>query len=158
MVRRHEGTVKRGGLHRIYRDSKGYHTVGRGHFIGKTVGGDAVKKISNVIGNPNWLQQGGLTDAETEKLFDYDYKRHINDLYAKLAWVKNLDEVRQAVLIDMNNNLGTTGLLNFKPTLKLIKEGNYVGASNRLKRAPWYSQTGDRSKELLKMLQTGQWQ
>lgn len=158
MIKRHEGSVRRGGLHRVYEDSLGYKTVGYGHYIGLEMSKQAVNIVARVIGNDNWVKQGGLTDAEANKLFEYDFHVHKRELFKQFAWVKNLDTVRQAVLIDMNFNMGTERLSKFKTSLSLIKNGKYESACNSLSKTLWYKQTGIRAKEIIKMLRTGEWQ
>lgn len=161
LIKLHEGTKKWGGLHVLYRDSadkcggRGYLTIGHGHFIGCNVNSKN-RLTATMIGRSGWNGEG-LTNAEANRLFDYDFDRHLNDLYRALPWIKSLDEVRRAVLLDMNFNMGTNKLLEFKSTLSLIESGQYAKAASNLTHTPWYRQTGRRSKRICKMLKTGQW-
>lgn len=159
MIKLHEGTRKRGGLHIMYRDTSelcvgGCLTIGYGHLIGPSLTNKKKNQIGRIIGRQHWNGEG-LNDSEANRLFDHDYTIHAQSLYAALPWVKNLNTARQAVLIDMNFNLGTAKLLKFKRTLDLIQGGQYEMAANNLKHTPYYRQVGSRSKRLCRILITG---
>lgn len=153
MIKLHEGTKKRGGLHIVYRDTSqlcngGCKTIGYGHLIVNN------QLTYEMIGRHGWNGEG-ITDAEADRLFEYDYDIHLKSLYARVPWVKNLDSARQAVLIDMNFNLGTSKLLKFNRSLDLIRQGKYSEAADNLKHTLWYKQVGSRSKRLCGILESG---
>ena len=150
MVRMHEG--KRNAL---YKDSENYYTIGIGHFIGKSVTDESKQVISRVIGR-EWKSGETLSDSEIEKLFEYDFEKHTRELFEKLPFVRKLDSVRQAVLIDMYFNMGSR-LLNFKQTLAYIENGQYTQAAGNMRASKWYSQVGNRSRRLCRMMETGRW-
>ena len=121
-----------------YKDSLGYLTIGVGHLIDKAKG-------------------GSLPDSIIDALLSYDIDTHANELFSKLPWVKDLDEARQGVLINMAFNLGVDGLLAFKNTLALIKAGKYSEASLEMLDSAWAKQVGDRSKRLSNQMRDGKW-
>lgn len=61
----------------------------------------------------------------------------------------------QTVLVNMIYNMGTTRLSKFVPTLDLIKKKDYKGAAARIRKTPYFRQTGARSAELMERLETG---
>jgi len=158
MLKRHEGTVIRNGLHVPYRDSLGYWTVGYGHLLGKPMSQSEVNKVGRIVGHMNWHARGGLTHSEANALFEHDYAVHLRELTNTFSWVNGLDDVRRAVLIDMNFNMGTKRLSGFHNSLRYIKNGQYQKAGYNLTLSKWYGQTGNRPKRLIKMMNTGRWQ
>ena len=68
-----------------------------------------------------------------------------------------LDEVRRSVLIDMAFNLGIAGVMKFKRMLRHLAEGHYVLAAREMKDSLWAKQVPRRAKELIRMMQTGEW-
>jgi len=63
--------------------------------------------------------------------------------------------VRQRVLLDMAFNLGISGLLKFKRTLKAIRAKQYEKAAEMMLDSRWATQVGQRAKRLSKMMATG---
>jgi lysozyme len=133
-LRRDEGEV----LH-AYQDHLGFWTIGIGILIDKRKG-------------------GGLEPEESEFIFNNRVTKMQKALEASLPWLKDLDETRQGVLLNMCFNLGLNGLLGFKNTLAQIKAGNYEQASENMLLSKWASQVGDRAKRLAKQMRTGEWQ
>jgi lysozyme len=133
LISLHEGRVPYG-----YPDSLGYLTIGVGHLIDKRKGGKLPEQ---------------LIDA----LLDYDINVHAEGLRNALSWVKNLDPVRYAVLVDMAFNLGVAGLLTFKNTLRAVEEGRYLDASAGMLASKWATQVGSRARRLARMMSTGSW-
>lgn len=78
-------------------------------------------------------------------------------LAAALPWFGTLDEVRQAVLIDMGFNLGVDGLLKFRNTLKFVQNGDYAQAARNMEQSLWYKQVKSRAVRLVKMMESGKW-
>jgi len=129
----HEGRVPY-----AYQDSLGYWTIGVGHLIDRAKGGRLPEDIIDL-------------------LLDHDIEEHSEALYRALPWVRELDEVRRSVLIDMAFNLGVAGLLKFKRTLKAVQDRDYTPASVYMLQSLWARQVGSRSKRLSLMMRTGQW-
>lgn len=120
-----------------YQDSLGVWTIGVGHNIDKRRGGKLPEHI-------------------IDALLDSDIREKTLELDRFLPWWKDLDNIRQAVLISLCFNLGIAGLLRFKITLASIKLGHYAEAADELENSqPWASQVGDRAKRLAQMLRTG---
>jgi lysozyme len=54
--------------------------------------------------------------------------------------------------------LGTDGLLGFKNTLALIRDGKYAEAAEAMLLSRWAEQTPARAKRLSEQMRSGQWQ
>lgn len=120
-----------------YQDSLGFWTIGIGRMIDRRKG-------------------GGITEEECDFLFKNDINQRITALDTYLPWWKNLDEVRQLVLLSMCFNLGIRGLLKFERTLESIKAGKYSkAATEMLQSKPWSKQAPNRVRKLAKMMRTG---
>lgn len=128
---RHEGEVPY-----AYQDSLGYWTIGVGHLIDKRKGGKISKDSIYAI-------------------LDEDIEMKCAELDEQLPWWRNLDAVRQQVLVNMCFNLGINGLLGFHNTLAFIEHGQYKEAAANMLVSKWAEQVGDRAKELAEMMERG---
>ena len=118
-----------GKVSHAYADSEGYLTIGVGHLIDKRKG-------------------GGLSDAAIDFILDEDIDRFEAALDEKLPWWRQLDDVRQRVLLNMAFNLGINGLLTFRNTLAAVQRGDYALAAKGMLRSKWGSQVGIRANRL----------
>ena len=107
------------------------------------------------IGVGRNLDDVGITEEEAEYLLQNDIDRVIVSLRRELPWIEQLDEVRQRVLYDMAFNLGIAGLLQFKKTLKAVKDGDYEQAGRMMLDSKWATQVGKRSDRLSVMMAIG---
>lgn len=130
-LRLHEGVRDH-----AYQDSLGYWTIGVGRLIDKRKG-------------------GGLSDEEIDYLLINDVKNKVRDLDKHLPWWRDLDPIRQRVMIDMAFNLGIAGLKGFKNTLKNIQTGNYKAAKTGMLKSLWAKQVKGRAVRLANMMETG---
>jgi lysozyme len=103
------------------------------------------------------LDDVGLYPEEIAFILDNRINLVRKGLESELPWFKDLDEVRQAVLIDMGYNLGVDGLLKFKRTLGSIQRGHYATAAIQMLESKWATQVGDRADRLSDMMETGEW-
>jgi lysozyme len=133
-LRRDEGEVLT-----VYPDSLGYFTIGVGRLIDKRKG-------------------GGITPEESAYLLNNDIQRKTAEVFKALPWVKDLDQIRLNVLINMAFQMGTEGLLAFKTTLSLVQGGNYDKAAENMILSKWHTQTPARCERLAKQMRTGVWQ
>ena len=128
---RHEG--KRNSA---YQDSLGYWTIGVGHLIDSRKG-------------------GAISDDSVFAILDEDIEKVFVQLDDYLDWWRNLDEVRQMVLVNMCFNLGVNGLLSFNHTLTHIQNGEYKQAAEGMLQSKWAKQVGSRAKELAQLMEYG---
>lgn len=132
LIELHEGRVPY-----AYSDSLGYLTIGVGHLIDQRKG-------------------GRLPEPIIDALLDHDIHEHANELFATMPWVRNIDPVRQAVLVDMYFNL-RRGLLGFKETLQHFEAGNWDAAASAMLDSKWAKQVGKRALRLSQMTRSGEW-
>lgn len=132
LIIKHEGRIAH-----AYEDSLGLLTIGVGHLIDHRKG-------------------GRLPEHIIDALLDYDLTVHRNELLMQLPWVAQLDEVRQAVLIDMYFNL-RGNLLEFKETLRFIQARAWAAAADEMLDSTWATQVRGRAAELSEMIRSGKW-
>lgn len=107
------------------------------------------------IGIGRNLTDVGLSGKEIEMLLENDIQRCMTDLDAMLPWWRDLDEVRQRVLLNMCFQLGIRGLTGFKTALSSVHAGNYDGAAEGMLESLWARQTPARAKRMADMMRTG---
>jgi lysozyme len=120
-----------------YQDHLGYWTIGVGRLVDKRKG-------------------GGLSDEEIAVLLDNDIRRKSSDLDGAVPWWRDLDPVRQRVLVNLCFQLGISGLLGFKNTLAALQRGDYKAAADGLRASKLYQQTPARTERRARMIETGQ--
>jgi lysozyme len=113
---------------------------------------DTVGKTSVGVGRN--LTDKGLSDSEIDYLLMNDIRECTDDLKTFLWW-DDLDEVRRNVLIDMRFNLGPSRFRQFKATLAAVAMGDYVTASDQMRKSKWYRQVKGRGERLARMMSTG---
>lgn len=109
------------------------------------------------IGVGRNLEDKGLSEDEINYLLDND----ISDCIAAaqtFPWYKNIDAVRQAVVIELIFNLGLKRFQSFKKFIQFTSEQRWVHAADELKNSLWYEQVKQRGKTLHQQFLTGQWQ
>lgn len=103
------------------------------------------------------LDDVGLYPEEIDFILQNRIRLTEEAVERSFPWYHELDEVRQAVILDMAYNMGMRTLLQFKRTLKSVKDGEYERASKEMLESKWARQVGARSKRLSKMMETGEW-
>lgn len=96
-----------------------------------------------------------IPDAVIDLWFEIELDEHEKALNTALPWVKQLDEVRYRVMLDMCYNLGPNRLLQFKQTLAAIKRGDYAEAASMMLQSKWAHQVGKRAIRLSQMMRLG---
>lgn len=124
----------------VYKDSKGFWTIGDGilvdfrvpgaglrpeemDFITLNRVGIAAQVAMNLVGAPTW---GRLNDA------------------------------RRRVLINMVYNLGGEGVAKFHKMLTALIQSNYTEATHEMISSLWYEQVGERGVRLAQTMLTGE--
>ena len=131
---KHEGSKKdNSGRHIIYQDTVGKWTCGYG------------RNLSDV----------GISETEALFLLQNDISKAKDNVNKYLPWTVNLDRIRYDVLVNMCFNLGIGGLLKFKNTLGLVKQGKYKEAAVAMLDSKWAVQVGRRATDLAKQMETG---
>ena len=145
-VKKHEGVKPK-----VYKDSRGFMTVGVGMKLSR---GDADKVLKSVGANPQLVKAGkqALTTSQMDKILIRDLMDSQKSMERVMPNFASLPPDVQGVLIEMNFNLGTTGLLKFSKFLDLIKKGKYEEASKEMLKSKWAIQVGDRAKTLASVI------
>lgn len=146
MLRFHEGVRQI-----AYRDSLGLLTIGIGHLVIPTKDIRLPDALSRAI------SAGRLTSAQVEDLFQRDLAEHSETLATFYPWIKDLDDVRQAVLIDMAFNLGPAFLAGWPIFVKQLQSGDWKGAAANMRGTRWARQVKGRAERLAVMIETGEW-
>ena len=129
-LRLEEGEV----LH-AYQDSLGWWTIGVGHLIDGRKGGSIPPEISDA-------------------LLEWDLARFEVLLDGGIPWWRQLDDVRQQVVMDLTFNMGWApnapgGFDDFHNTLAALQAGRWADAAAGLRKSLWYRQVGARRAEPL---------
>lgn len=142
---RDEGTQRApDGSHVAYRCPAGALTIGYGH---------------NLDANP--IEGLGalscISEARARKILTADAAAFAAALDEEMPWWRELDEPRQAVLLNMAFNLGP-GLLKFKNTLRAVREMRWKDARDGMLASKWAGQVGRRASRLAEQMLKGTWQ
>jgi lysozyme len=135
MIMRHEG-VKTAP----YKDSRGLWTVGVGHLIGD---GRTLP--------PDWNREFSM--QEVMALFDKDFEVH-----KKAAMqIPNFDKLNpkgQGAMIDLTYNMGASWWHRWPQFTKFMQSFNIEGAVQSLTSSAWFTQVGNRAREVVGLLAT----
>jgi lysozyme len=96
----------------------------------------------------------GITQAESRYLLANDIARVAEECRRIYPWFGALDDVREAVILNMRFNLGPK-LDQFVNTLAAISRHDYGEAASRMEQSLWHKQVGQRAKRLERMMRTG---
>lgn len=94
------------------------------------------KKLT--IGYGRNLDDNGISKFEAELLLENDLSDVKLELEDKLKFFHELDDIRQNVVIEMAYNMGVPKFLNFKNTLKYLKEKDFLNASIEMLNSKWH--------------------
>lgn len=118
---------------KAYKDSVGVWTIGYGHAY---VNPDTV-----------WSQEQAYAALKV------DVARIKTYLDRYLPWWRDLDDLRQDVLVNMAFNMGVTHLIQFHNTLAAIQQHDWQAAHDGMLASKWAKQVGLRAERLaLQML------
>ena len=129
---------------KVYEDTLGNLTVGRGHLV---------------LPEDN-LKLGDSISKDQAEVF---YKKDVNDarnvaqnFTGKTVW-DSLSPNRQNVITNMSYNLGGTKLNEFKKFKGALNVGDYDLAENEMLNSIWSNQTGRRAKKLGYRMENDEW-
>lgn len=140
-------TVKRfeGFSSKVYNCSEGYKTVGWGTNL------DARRVFNNR--NTSNIKIGEHFNNEVLlSALKNDLKISETNVKKLVKTFDNQPLVVKIVLVDLSYNLGYNGLSKFKRFISAIERKDYKRAAKELKNSRYYHQTGRRSKEHVKVL------
>ena len=132
-----------------YRCTEGALTIGYGH----NCDASPVEGIDRVGDK--------ITKIQAVELFSKDLSKAVWQVRNALPWVTDLNAPRQAVLYDMAFNMGlgvpgVSGLLSFRNSLNMIREGRYAEAAQNMLQSRWARQVKIRAVKLAKQMETGE--
>lgn len=131
--------AEEGRRNAAYPDTLGIWTIGVGH-VGPEVHSGLV-----------W------PDSLIDSTLDADIAHKTAEVVASLSWFGDLNEQRQAVLLQMAFQMGTRGLLGFPHTLEAVREGRWQDAHDGMLASKWAQQTPRRANRLAQQMLIGQW-
>ena len=126
--------------------------------------GREIRKGSRVQGHPTigvgrlLTSARGLSTIEIEMLLENDIEVVVDELNRNIPWWNDLNEARQAVMVNLCFNLGWPRLSLFENMLDAAEKGNWDRAADELMDSKWFSQVGLRGLELVEQLRSGAWQ
>ena len=145
----------------VYKCPAGYWTVGVGRNLeGKPLRKEEQEYIFKRSGLApdeviEVLKERGITKDEALFLLREDIADAEKDLQ-HFDWFLGLDPVRRKVVIDMRYNLGPTRFRGFKKMIAALARGDYKQAAAEMVDSKWYHQVGNRSKRLVRMMESGE--
>ena len=98
---------------------------------------------------PSHDRKGGrLRDDEINLMLNNDITDVYRDLRKALPWYDKAPERVQRGLCNMCFQMGLSGLLRFKNTLKLLEQKRYEEAADEALNSTWAKQTPERAKRV----------
>lgn len=94
-----------------------------------------------------------ISKKDAEDQLEISLIAHVVSLETIAPGWKKLPLFASTVLANMIYNMGLVRLSKFAPTISLIMEGRYEEAGARLRKTPWFIQTGSRAEELVSRLE-----
>lgn len=147
----HEGFRKR-----TYLDTKGIPTIGVGFNLNKQ---GAKERIEALGYDYEAILRGeqDITEADALRLLKDDVKIAVKDARDLVSNFDELDPVRKRAVVDLSFNMGRRVLSQFKSqTIPAIEDFNFDLAADFLSKSLWAEQVGNRAKNVISMLKTGQ--
>jgi len=144
-----------------YPDIKGVLTIGIGHNC-------KARPVPGVF-----APGSTITKQQAYDLLKIDIAIAESAMLGRWPWIRQLDDARYGVLLNMAFNLGASKLSEFSNTLRYIQAGDYRQAAINMLKSLWAKQVGDfppdspgarrtgrpgRAWELAEQMCTGKWQ
>ncbi|NEX81768.1 glycoside hydrolase family protein [Aeromonas rivipollensis] len=142
----------------IYKDTKGYWTVGIGHLIKRdstTPREEAIRLLDKEL--TTYATKGRITPAEQTYLFRKDLAAVQTGIAHSSFYsvYQGLDPVRQSAIQNMVFQLGILGGSKFKKMFAALAKGDYSQAAKEGFDSAWFKQTPNRARRVMETLRTG---
>lgn len=137
---RQQLVAEEGRRNASYLDTEGLWTIGIGHHDDK-------------IG-PGMIWNDAMVDA----VFAEDVAEKVAQIQKALPWFDKIDDVRQAVLVEMCFQMGLNGLLGFTHTLGAFRDQRWNDAAGGMLASKWAKQTPKRAMRMARQVEVGEWQ
>ena len=145
----HEGVVLK-----VYKDSLGIDTIGIGRNLAHR--GIEVIELTYMQKTMNDVFTNGITKEDAYFLANRDIEIVEGELLHTRAVVKDLDAVRQRVLVDMGFNMGIPRLNRFFRMWGAINEQEYKSAAEEMQDSLWAGQVKSRANTLSYAMEHGE--
>ena len=116
---------------------------------------DSVGKLT--IGCGRNLDDVGIGMDEANLLLTNDIQRARAAVLARIPGSQALDEIRQAVLVNLCFNVGIAGLLKFTKFLAAVAAAQWDQAAIEMLDSRWRTQVGLRAERLADQMRSGEW-
>jgi lysozyme len=146
----------------------GLNEGNRLHMYDDATGKD-IKDKTQIVGNPTIgrghnLFARPISQRVSDLMLEDDVNATVIEVSKSVPFFVGLDDVRQAVLVDMAYNMGVPKLLLFHDMMNCFANGDWQGAAREMRDSKWAKQTdpkGDdgwsRPDRLEHMVLTGTW-
>lgn len=109
------------------------------------------------IGVGRNLDDCGISKEEATLMLDNDLAEAERYLKA-YAWFRDIDRVRQEVLIELCFNIGIANLLKFKRTINAVHDKDFNAAASHMLDSNWAKQVGStRSHDMADRMRSGKY-
>lgn len=98
-----------------------------------------------------------LSEAQIDALLAEDVDLAVADARAVVEVFDELDQARQAVLVDMAFNLGRTRLLGFRRMRAALVARDFERAADEMVASAWYRQVRSRGVRNVEVMRSGRW-
>lgn len=142
-----------GKRNKVYNDTMGHPTVGIGFNLDRP---DALEILKSYGVCYDGIRKGTvvLSEEVIYNIFQDDVEKVVNQVRDLVSSFDEQPKDMKLVLVDMCFNLGKGGLSKFRNFLAAVKERNYSKAVAEMIDSRWYSQVGDRSKKLVRIVRS----
>lgn len=107
------------------------------------------------IGVGRNLTDVGLTRSECLFLLDNDIDRSEKECLLTFPWFRELNDVRQRAICEMNFNLGLPKLRNFRKMEAAIRAKDWETAAIEALDSDWSRDVGNRALRIAEMIRSG---
>ena len=146
---KHEGVVLE-----VYKDSLGFDTIGIGRNLEDR--GIADLELAHMEKTMSEIYKDGITKEEAYFLADKDVEIVERELLNSHPIVRELDAIRQRVLVDMAFNMGIPRLSKFIRMWGAIDKQDYESAAKEMQDSRWARQVKSRADTLSYAMEYGQ--
>jgi GH24 family phage-related lysozyme (muramidase) len=126
-------------------------TVGWGFNLDRGDGPARLAEVGAVWTSVRY-QGAALTQGQADRLLRAEITRALTTAERLVPTLWSHPPEVQCLIIDMAYNLGAAGLADFKVFREAVATCDYAYAAARLRRAPWYRQTGQRARAAVEVL------
>jgi GH24 family phage-related lysozyme (muramidase) len=116
---------------------------------------DTVGKLTGGVGRN--LSDKPFRPSEIALMLKNDVAEAVAELDRVTPWWRQLDDVRQNVLVDMMFNMGAPRLVQFRKFLAFAQTGKWELAATEMLDSLWAKQVKGRAQTLARQFRTGEY-